>query len=90
MEKKEFSNYFTSAITKEMLIDPHRDVTTIKVDLKLSTLKPLHLTTLNKIFNFFKTGDGEAIVKSVFQATGITKVIGKAREGNVLPLDPYI
>ena len=42
MERKEFSNYFTSMITREMLADPNRDVTTIKVDMKLSTLTPLH------------------------------------------------
>ena len=29
-----------------MLIDSSRDVTTIKIDLKLSTLKPLNLKTL--------------------------------------------
>ena len=33
MEKKCFSEYFRSVITKEMLCDPKRDVTTIEFDL---------------------------------------------------------
>ena len=45
IEKKELSNYIISIITKEMLIDSSRDVMTIRIDLKLSTLKPLHLNT---------------------------------------------
>ena len=43
MEKKCFSEYFTNAITKEVLRDPKRDVTTIEVDLRLSTLKSEHV-----------------------------------------------
>ena len=42
MEKLAFSEYFTSCITEEMLRDPGKDVMTIEVDLKLSTLKPRH------------------------------------------------
>ena len=46
IEKKKFCNYFASIIISEMLIDSSRDVTTIKIDLKFSILKPLHLNTL--------------------------------------------
>ena len=50
MEKKCFSEYFKNAITKEMLRDPKRDVTTIEVDLRLSTLKPEHARVMrNKV-----------------------------------------
>ena len=73
-----------------MLIGPSRDVTTIKIDLRLSTLKPLHLNTLIQIFNYFKTSDGESIIKSGFQATGITNAIANARQGNIPSLEPYI
>ena len=55
-----------------MLIDSSRDVTTIKIDLKLSTLKPLYLSKLIQIFSYFKTSDPESIIKLGFQATGIT------------------
>ena len=49
MEKNEFSAYFTSFIMQAMLRDPNIDVTAIEVDLKLSTLKPLHAATVIKI-----------------------------------------
>ena len=64
IEEKQFNNYIASVFTKEMLIDSSRDVTTIKIDLKLSTLKPLHLNT--QIFNYLKTSDGESIFKLGF------------------------
>ena len=48
IEQREFSNYFTNRITEALLADPKRDVTIIKVDLKLSTLKPLHAKTICK------------------------------------------
>ena len=41
-KKKAFSEYFCSLISKELKNDPTCDVTTIKVDLRLSTPKSLH------------------------------------------------
>ena len=46
MDKSSFSDYFTSTITETLDKDPQRDVTTIEVDLKLSTLKPIHAKLL--------------------------------------------
>ena len=46
IEKCGFNEYFTSTITETLEKDPHRDVATIKVDLKLSTLKPIHAKVL--------------------------------------------
>ena len=89
-EKKEFNNHIASIITNENLIDLSRDVTTIKTDLKLSTLKPLDLNTLIQIFNYFKTSDGESIMKSGFQATGIANAIANAGQGNISLLEQYI
>ena len=60
------------------------------INLKLPTLKPLHLNTVIQIFNYFKTSDGEPIIKSGFQATGITNAIVNARQGNIPSQDPYI
>ena len=73
-----------------MLIDSNPEVTTIKTDLKLSTLKPLHLNTQMQTFNYFKTSDGESIIKSSFQASGITNAIVNARQGDIPSLVPYI
>ena len=73
-----------------MLIDSSRDVTKFKIDLELSTVKPLHLNTLIQIFNYFKTSDGEWIIKSGFQATVNTNAIANARQENILSLDLYV
>ena len=58
MEKKCFSEYFPNAITKEMLGDPKRDVTTIEVDRRLSTLKPEHAKVMRKVHKFLQSGKG--------------------------------
>lgn len=42
MENCGFMDYFTSIIPEAMLQDPKRNVTTIDVDLKLSTSKSMH------------------------------------------------
>lgn len=89
MERNEFSKYFTSVIMQQLLEDPNRDVTTIKVDLKLTTLKPLHLQSLKRICDFFKTVEGHEIIRSGFRFTGITNSVKEAREGAKLTLDPY-
>ena len=44
MEKRGFNDYFTSTITEILEKDPQRDVSTIDVDLNLSTLKPIQAT----------------------------------------------
>ena len=54
MGQDEFSNYFTNCISEALLTDPKRDVTTIKVDLKLSTLKPVHAETVSKVYKYLK------------------------------------
>ena len=52
-EKKAFTQYFSSSILKELKNDPTCDVTTIKVDLRLSTLKPLHAEIMKNAYNYF-------------------------------------
>ena len=51
MEQWEFSDYFTNCITKALLAGPKQDVTTIKVDLKLSTLNQYMLKRFQKYTN---------------------------------------
>ena len=90
IEKKKFSIYIASIINNEMLINSSGDVTTIKIYLMLSTLKPLYLNTLIQTSNYFGTSDGKSIIKSYFEATGITNGITNARQRNIPSLDPYI
>ena len=64
MEKRAFSEYFTSYITEEMLRDPGKDVTTIKVDLELSTLKPRHGKLMKELYEWLLSEKGKSIILS--------------------------
>ena len=64
-------------------------VTTISVDLRLSSLsrlKPTHFETLKKILDFIKTDDRINIIKACFRAAGIILAIIKARSGEAFSL----
>ena len=80
MEKKCFSEYFTNAITEEMLRDPKRDVTTIEVDLPPSTLKPEHAKVMRKVYKFLQSEKGCDVVKAGWRAAGITDILKEARD----------
>ena len=54
IEKRAFSKYFISSIMEALKEDPTRDVTTIKVNLRLSVLKPLHDNVMKEAYQFFK------------------------------------
>ena len=70
--------------------DPNIDVTTIDVDLKLSTLKPLHAAMIRKVYNFLKSDKGRRIILSGWRSAGITEALEVARTTNVVPsLNPY-
>ena len=90
LERAAFSDYLTSVIMEHLLENPGADVTKIEVDLKLSTIKPKHLVTITKIYEFFKSDAGKSIIYSGFKFTGIIDIVMKARNGVVAPLDPYI
>ena len=66
MEQREFSDYFTNSITEALLADPNRDVTTIKVDLKLSTLKPIHVKTVSKVLEHLKNDKDKEVILNRF------------------------
>ena len=46
IEKRAFSKYFSSSFMEELKEDPTSDFTTIKFDLQLSVLKPLHANVM--------------------------------------------
>ena len=89
MEKKCFSEYFTNAITKEMLRDPKRDVTTIEVDLRLSTLKPEHAKVMRKVYEFLQSEKGCDVIKAGWRAAGITDVLKEARDTGCTSMNPF-
>ena len=75
MKKRGFSDYFTSTITKVLEKEPNRDVATIEVDLKLSTLKPIHGKVLMDIYDFLRSEKGKKVVLNWWKAAGITEVL---------------
>ena len=80
MEQRDFSNYFTNCITEALLADPKRNVTTIKVDLKLSTLKPIHAKTVSKEYEHLKSDNGKQVILNGFRAARIREAVKKIRE----------
>ena len=75
MEQCEFADYFTNCIT-----DPKRDVTTINVDSKLFTLKPIHAKTVSKVYENLESDKGKQVLLNGFWAAGITEAVKKIRE----------
>ena len=65
MEQRKCSDYFTNCITEALLADPKPDVTTTKVDLKLSTLKPIHTKTVSKVYEHLKSDKGRQVIERI-------------------------
>ena len=91
-EKRAFSDYFTSCIMEALENDPNRDVTTIKVDLRMSTLKPRHAKVMGDMYTYLKSEKGDRIIEAGWKASGITDALRVAREGNenVINLNPFV
>jgi hypothetical protein len=90
-EKKSFSNYFSSSITEALKADPNRDVTTIKVDLRLFVLKPFHDNVVKKVYYYFQTEKGQEVIMNGWRAAGITESLRQTREKqtNSVNLNPF-
>ena len=80
MDQRECSDYFTRCITGALLANPKRDVATMKVDLKLSTLKPIHAKTFSKVYEHVKSDQGKQAILNGFRAAGITDAVKKIPE----------
>lgn len=72
MENQVVSQYFADCITRDLLKDPGKDVTT--TDLK-STLKPKHGEVMCQIYEYLKSERAKSIILSGRKAAGITKTI---------------
>ena len=90
MEKRAFSEHFTTCITNELTKNPQKDVTTIEVDLKLSTLKPKHGKVMCEVYDYLKSEKGKKIILSGWKASGIENAVNESRAGNLPSLDPYL
>ena len=81
-EKRAFSEYFTTCIMEALQNEPDRDVTTIQVDLRLSTLKPRHGKVMTELYHHFQSQRGKEIIKAGWKAAGITDNLSTARKNN--------
>ena len=81
MEIAAFRDNFTNTIMKELESDPNKDVTTIKVDLKFSTLKPIHAKLMNKIYQHFKQAGRQTILNG-WESAGVVGAVDDARSGS--------
>ena len=62
--------------------DPTRDVTTVKVDLRLSTLKPHHARVMRNVYNYLRSEKGKDIIKAGWKAAGMSDAVKTIRETN--------
>ena len=53
--------------------DPTRNVTTIKVELQLSVLKPLHAEVMKNAYQFFESLKGKEVILNGWRAARITE-----------------
>ena len=81
-EERAFSEYLTSSIMEAVQTDPARDATTVKVDLRLSTLKPNHARVMRDVYNYLRSEKGKDIIKAGWKAAGISDAVKTTRETN--------
>ena len=58
------------------------DIADARVDIKLSTIKPIHAKSIVRSYTFFKSEEGKKIIASGWRAAGITEAVKKCREEN--------
>ena len=83
------SQYFADSITEALMAHPQRDFTTVKVDLKFSTLKRIHAKTVSKVYKHLKRDKDKQFILNGFRAAGITEGVKKIRENPKSGLNPY-
>ena len=81
MKKNGFSYNFTSTITETLDKDPYRDVATIEVDLKLSSLKPIHAKLLRSLYEFLQVEKGRKNHPEWMESCRNNRGSGKRQDG---------
>ena len=67
-----------------------KDVTTIEVDLKLSTLKPRHAKLMKELYEWLATEKEKSIILSGWRSAGIVDAVKNAQSGEIPSLNPYV
>ena len=83
--------YYTKTVANLVAANPKVDVADIRVDTKLSTLKPLHARSLTRSYKYFNSDPGRKIILSGWRGAGITDAVKKCRDKSVQSLlDPFV
>ena len=91
IEKIAFSKYFSSSIMEALKKDPTHNVTAIKVDLRLSVLKPLLANLLKEAYQFFESLNRKEVILNGWRAARIMATLRQTREknGTNVNLNPF-
>ena len=90
LEGREFSKYYSDSIANSLRQNPTAPIEDAKVDVRLSVIKPIHVATMKKAYQFFCSSKGQAIISSGFRAAGIQEAVNKARAESIANLvDPF-
>ena len=73
----------------ELHDNPERNVTTVDIDLELSTLNPIHGKLMGSIYEYFKSTEGMETIMNGRKAAGISEAIADARSSIGSLLNPY-
>ena len=73
-----------------MLCNPGKDVTTVEVDLKLSTLTLRHAKLMKELYEWLATDKGKSVILSGWRSSGIVSAVNNARNGELTSLNPYV
>ena len=82
IEKRAFSKYFSSSFMEELKEDPTSDFTTIKFDLQLSVLKPLHANVMEQAYQFIESLEGKEVILNGWRAAEITESLRQTHKKN--------
>ena len=85
-KRKVLSEYLCSSILQELKNDPTCDVITIKVDLRLSTLKSFHAEVMKNSYNYFAFCGRKEIIKEVCKTSRITDAIRETHHNKLTSL----
>ena len=61
----------------------------VKVDVKLTIMKPLHAKWLSEFYNYINSSNGQEITRNSWLRAGITDAI-KMGSSKLLSLDPFL
>ena len=89
MDDQAFSISFTWPIMAELLDNSEKAITTIKDDVRLSILRPKHLVTLKKTWEFLKSENWKSWSYQNFRFTKVQGTAQKAERKVVSSLDSY-